>query len=207
MGLFSKKQEWRSVVEYYKIEDKLYKFHRGKYIGKGDNELTPTEFFNAYGLDVCEFDIAEGDFARWDATYHFSLNDDDFPYDMSKAELVDKDDLEDAISQLESDFQKKFNDFELNDTLYTYNKDHYGTFPPVAKVIKKLVNKQEENIANKFILELEILNGQEGAVKRVFVKFVDFLNDYDAGCPIEVIDSIDMYETTFEDYFSNLGIL
>ena len=200
MGLFTKKQEWRSVVEYYKIEDKLYKFHRGKYIGTGDKELSPTEFFNAYGLDVCEFDIAEGDFACWDATYHYSLND-DFPYDMSKAELVDKDDLEDAIRDLESDFQKKFNDFELNDTLYTYNKYSDSTFPPVVKARKKLINKQAGSIAHQLLLEIEVLDGQEGHTKREFITFYDFLNDYGEGCPIKVIDSNGDYENSIDDFF------
>ena len=201
MGLFSKKQEWHSVVEYYKIDDKLYRFHRGKYIGKGDNELTPTEFFNAYGLDVCEFDIAEGDFARWDATYHYSLNDDDFPYDMSKAELVDKDDLEDAISQLESDFQKKFNDFELNETLYTYNKYFDSTFPPVVKVRKKLINNKGEHITRQLLLEVEILDGKNGLTKREFITFYDFLNDYSEGCPVKVLDSNGEYEDSIDDFF------
>ena len=201
MGLFTKKQEWRSVVEYYKIDDKLYRFHRGKYIGKGDNELTPTEFFNAYGLDVCEFDIAEGDFARWDATYHYSLNDDDFPYDMSKAVEVRKEDVEDAISQLESDFQKKFNDFELNETLYTYNKYSDSTFPPVVKVRKKLINNKGEDITRQLLLEIEVLDGQEGHTKREFITFYDFLNDYDEGCPIKVIDSNGDYENSIDDFF------
>ena len=201
MGLFTKKQEWRSVVEYYKIDDKLYRFHRGKYIGKGDNELTPTEFFNAYGLDVCEFDIAEGDFARWDATYHYSLNDDDFPYDMSKAVEVRKEDVEDAISQLESDFQKKFNDFELNETLYTYNKYSDSTFPPVVKVRKKLINNKGEDITRQLLLEIEVLDGQEGHTKREFSTFYDFLNDYDEGCPIKVIDSNGDYENSIDDFF------
>ena len=201
MGLFTKKQEWRSVVEYYKIDDKLYRFHRGKYIGKGDNELTPTEFFNAYGLDVCEFDIKDGEFANWNGTYYFSLNDDDFPYDMSKAELVDKDDLEDAISQLESDFQKKFNDFELNNTLYTYNKYYDNVFPPIVKVRKKLINNKGEDITRQLLLEIEILDGREGVTKREFITFYDFLNDYGEGCQIKVIDSNGEYEDSIDDFF------
>lgn len=201
MGLFTKKQEWRSVVEYYKIDDKLYRFHRGKYIGKGDNELTPTEFFNAYGLDVCEFDIKDGEFANWNGTYYFSLNDDDFPYDMSKVELVDKDDLEDAIRQLESDFQKKFNDFELNDTLYTYHKYYDNAFPPVVKVRKKLINYKGEDITRQMLLEIEVLDGREGVTKREFITFHDFLNDYSEGCPVKVIDSNGEYENSIDDFF------
>ena len=135
----------------------------------------------------------------WYEKHCYSLSEN--PYDMTKAVEVKEEHLDTVIEIIDKAFEKKFNDFELNETLYTYNKDNFNTFPPVAKVIKKLVNKQEENIANQFILELEILNGQEGATKRVFVKFLDFLNDYDEGCPIKVIDSIDMYEKTFEDYF------
>ena len=200
MGFFSTKQEYRCVEVFYKIDDKLYRFHRGKYIGKGDKELSPTEFFNAYGLDVCEFDIAEGDFAYWDATYHYSLND-DFHYDMSKAVEIRKEDLEDAISQLESDFQKKFNDFELNETLYTYNKYSDNVFPPVVKVRKKLINNKGEDITRQILLEIEVLDGREGVTKREFITFYDFLNDYSEGCPVKVLDSNGEYENSIDDYF------
>ena len=200
MGIFSTKQEYRCVEVFYKIDDKLYRFRRGKYIGKGDKELSPTEFFNAYGLDVCEFDIAEGDFACWDATYHYSLND-DFHYDMSKAVEIRKEDLEDAISQLESDFQKKFNDFELNNTLYTYNKYYDYAFPPVVKVRKKLINYKGEDITRQFLLEIEVLDGREGVTKREFITFYDFLNDYSEGCPVKVLDSNGEYENSIDDYF------
>ena len=205
MGLFTRKKNIVEMKAYYIIGDNLYMFRKVEFLTENESNITRDEFFDLYGFHIRKYDIEYNEFAMWTDAYCYSQAD--IPYDMTNAVEVNEEDLDDAIETIKKAFEKKFNDFELNDTLYTYNKDIYGTFPPVAKVIKKLVNKQEENIANKFILELEILNGQEGAVKRVFVKFVDFLNDYDAGCPIEVIDSIDMYETTFEDYFSNLGIL
>ena len=207
MGLFTKKQAWRSVVEYYKIEDKLYKFHRGKYIGKGDKELTPTEFFNAYGLDVCEFDIAEGDFARWDATYYFSLNDDDFPYDMSKAELVDKDDLEDAISQLESDFQKKFDEFPLDGTLYSHIgvPDYNECFNPVVKVKKKIIDSTTNDVSRSLILEVEELDGLSATTKYKFIPFNRFIKEYKPGHNMKVVASVETPQGfdpgVFESYF------
>lgn len=195
------------MCAYYIIDDNLYMFRKVVYLTEKESNITRDEFFDLYGFRIRKYNIEYGDFNMWYEKNCYSLSEN--PYDMTNAVEVREEDLDDAIETIKKAFEKKFNDFKLNDTLYTYNKNHYdcNIFPPVAKVIKKLINKQEENIANQFILELEVLNGQEGAVKRMFVKFFDFLNDYDAGCPIKVIDSIDMYETTFEDYFSKLGIL
>ena len=204
MGLFTKKKKVE-MKAYYIIGDNLYQFRKVVYLTEKESNITRDEFFDLYGFRIRKYNIECGDFDMWYEKNCFSLSEN--PYDMSKAVEVREEELDTVIEIMKKAFEKKFNDFELNETLYTYNKDHYDTFPPVAKVIKKLVNKQEENIANKFILELEVLDGQEGAVKRVFTKFFDFINDYDAVCPIEVIDSIDMCETTFEDYFSKLGIL
>lgn len=199
MGLFTRKKNRVEMKAYYVIDDNLYMFRKVEYLTEKESNITRDEFFNLYGFKIRKYNIEYGDFDMWYEKHCYSLSEN--PYDMTKAVEVKEEHLDTVIEIIEKAFEKKFNDFELNETLYTYNKDNFDTFPPVAKVIKKLVNKQEENIANQFILELEILNGQEGATKRVFVKFSDFLNNYDEGCPIKVIDSIDMYEKTFEDYF------
>ena len=204
MGLFKRKKKQVEMKAYYIIGDNLYMFRKVEFLTEKESNLTRDEFFNKYGFYIRKYDIEYDEFAVWYVAFCDSPTD--IPYDMTKAVEVREEDLDDAIETIKKAFEKKFNDFKLNDTLYTYNKEYFGTFPPVVKVIKKLINNEGGHITHQLLLELEILNGQEGAVKRVFVKFLDFINDYDAGYSIKVIDSIDMYETTFEDYFLNLGV-
>ena len=199
MGLFKRKKNRVEMKAYYIIDSNLYMFRKVVYLTEKESNISRDEFFDLYGFRIRKSNIDYGDFDMWYEKNCHSLSDN--PYDMTKAVEVNEEDLEDAIETIKKAFEKKFYDFELNETLYTYNNHSDSTFPPVVKVRKKLINNQAENIAQQLLLEIEVLDGQEGHTKRVFITFYDFLNDYDEGCPIKVIDSNGDYENSIDDFF------
>lgn len=201
MGLFTRKKNRVEVEAYYIIDGDLYMFRKVEFLTEKESKsnLTRDEFFNKYGFYIRKYDLECDSFDVWYITRCDSMKEN--PFDMTKAVEVNEEDLDDAIERTKKAFEKKFNDFELNETLYTYNKYSDSTFPPVAKVRKKLINKQAENIVQQLLLEIEVLNGQEGHTKREFITFYDFLNYYDEGCPIKVIDSNGDYENSIDDFF------
>ena len=199
MGLFTRKKNRVEMKAYYIIGDNLYMFRKVEFLTEKESNITRDEFFNKYGFYIRKYDIEYGDFYMWYENHCYSLSEN--PYDMTKAVEVNEEDLDDAIETIKKAFEKKFNDFELNETLYTYNNHSDSTFPPVAKARKKLINKQAGSIVQQLLLEIEVLDGQEGHTKRVFITFYDFLNYYDEGCPIKVIDSNGDYENSIDDFF------
>lgn len=201
MGLFTRKKNRVEMEAYYIIDDNLYMFRKVEFLTEKESNLTRDEFFNKYGFYIRKYDLEYDSFDVWYITHCHSMEEN--PFDMTNAVEVNEEDLEDAIETIKKACEKKFNDFELNETLYTYNKypDIDSTFPPVAKVRKKLINKQAENIVQQLLLEIEVLDGQEGHTKREFITFYDFINDYDEGCPIKVIDSNGDYENSIDDFF------
>lgn len=199
MGLFKRKKNQVEMKAYYIIDSNLYMFRKVVYLTDKESNITRDEFFDLYGFRIRKYNIDYGDFDMWYEKNCYSLSDN--PYDMTKAVEVKEEDLDVVIETIKKVFEKKFNVFELNETLYTYNKYYESTFPPVVKVRKKLINKQAENITQQLLLEIEVLDGQEGHTKRKFITFYDFLNDYDESCPIEVIDSNGDYENSIDDFF------
>lgn len=199
MGLFTRKRNRVEMKAYYIIDSNLYMFRKVEYLTEKESDLTRDEFFNKYGFYVRKYDLEYNEFAMWTDAYCDSQAD--IPYDMTNAVEVNEEDLDDAIETIKKAFQKKFNDFELNDTLHTYNKYSDNLFPPVVKARKKLINYKGEHITRQLLLEIEVLNGQEGYTKREFITFYDFLNDYSEGCPVKVLDSNGDYENSIDDFF------
>lgn len=193
MGLFTKKKVWHKVVAYYNIDGVVYQFSKGERVSKEETKYTRNLFFNKYGVKVSAFDLEYNEFAEWDSKYYDSLDE----VDMTNAHEIRERDLEDAINNMRSDFKKKFNDFKVDDTLYTNKYTGLGCFPSVAKVRQKLVNTKCESLVNSMLLEIEILDGSSAETKYEFITFYHFMNDYKPGCSIEVVDddefNVNMY--------------
>lgn len=198
MGLFTKKKVMHEAVAYYSINGVIYQFAMRKLVSRDEAKYTRNLFFNKYGVCVRKYDIEYNEFAEWDSIYYKTLDE----IDMTNAHEVRERDLDKAIEDMKAEFKKKFDDFDLNETLYTYNEKYYdNAFPTVVKVRKKLINNRADNITRQLLLEVEMLDGKMGSTKREFITFHDFLTDYDEGCPVKVLDSNGDYENSIDDYF------
>ena len=187
---------------YYYKDGVLYKAEMQENVDSNDLNLTRYEFFKKYGVGVCKYSLEFDDFTDWQITYYETI--DEFLVDGMK-EVISEDYLNDIIKSLKVAFKKKFEDFPLDDTLYTKKYlDMYDTdgacFEPIAAVVKKLINKKAENITDAYILEILVIDGLNAEAKRMFITFSDFLQEYENECNVAVLESND-YENSIEDYF------
>lgn len=211
--LTKNKKIYCDVLAYYIIDSELYQLSMRNYFTEADSKLPATEIFNKYGCHLSKYNFIYDEFAEWSSTYYESFND--LPYDMTKAGEVNEKDLVKAIKKVKSAFEKKFNDFRLDGTLYTSTLE-YGTdyddgvcFQTIVKPLRKLVNEREDNIARRLILEVEMLDGKSSETKCEFIPFCRFIDHYVPGCDIKVIESIhpndsycDYCDIEIEDYFN-----
>lgn len=194
MNIFGKKseKEWIDLKAYYKINEEIYRTRLEGNADVNDLNLSRDELFNKYGVWVCKFSIEYREFAEWNEIYYESL-DEFFKYICEKDPVeINEDELEEYCNNADEEFKMKFNDFKLDDTLYTCNFFVDGCYlKEIVKVRKKLINESVSNIRNALILEVEILDGKSADTKREFMKFYDFIRDFKIGCNVKVIDSID----------------
>ena len=212
MSFLSKnKKIYRDVSAYYIIDGELYQLSTRKYLTEADSKLSATEIFNKYGCNLSKYNILYDEFAEWASTYYESF--DDLPYDMSKAGEVNEKDLVKAVKKVKSAFEKKFYDFHLDGTLYSSILEPYYDdgvcFQPIVKLLRKLVNESEDNIARRLFLEVEMLDGRSSETKCEFIPFCRFVDMYEPGCAIKVIESnhpndsyCDYRDVEIEDYFN-----
>ena len=207
MAFLSKnKKIYRDVVAYYIIDGDLYQLSMRNYFTEADSKLPATEIFNKYGCHLSKYNLLFDEFAEWSSTYYESFND--LPYDISKAGEVNEKDLVKAVKKVKSAFEKKFNDFPLDGTLYTSTlelgadyDDGDRCFQTIVKPLRKLVNEREDDISRRLILEVEMLDGKSSETKREFMPFCRFIEYYKPGCAIKVIECDDYMEKRIEDYF------
>jgi hypothetical protein len=201
MSIFSKTTNVYGET-YYIIDGKIYKFTCE--FPESDGALPVVELLNKYGFCVSKYDMECNVFADWASAYYRNL--DEVPYDMTKAKEFTKMTLDDAISTVEKEFEKKFKDFPLDGTLYTSKSYDNGCFRAIAKPVRKLLNTYPNNAINSMILEVEILDGLSAETRREFMSFYNFIGEYTPGCTVEVIESIhpdDSYSNIeIEDYFN-----
>ena len=198
------------VLAYYIIDGDLYQLSTRHYLPEVDSKLPATEIFNKYGCNLSKYNILYDEFAEWASTYYKSF--DDLPYDMSKADEINVEDLAKAVKKVRSAFEKKFNDFRLDGTLYTstyYEDAEDQCFQTIVKPLRKLVNESEDNIARRLFLEVEMLDGKSSETKCEFIPFCRLVDMYAPGCAIKVIESIhpndsycDYRDVEIEDYFN-----
>ena len=167
MSFLSKnKKIYKDVVAYYIIDGDLYQLSMRNYFTEADSKLPATEIFNKYGCHLSKYNFMYDEFAEWASTYYESFND--LPYDMSKAGEVNEKDLMKAVKKVKTAFEKKFNDFPLDGTLYTstyYEDAEDQCFQTIVKPLRKLVNESEDNIARRLFMEVEMLDGRSSETK------------------------------------------
>lgn len=200
MALFSKKSKevYVRAKSYYKCDGELYLFELNEYIDKNDSNLSNAELFNKYGVAVSRYSLIHSCFADWAADYYSSF--DEAIAGNAIYELVKPDDLEVAIQNIENDFKKKFEDFELDGTVYTRKLLLDRCFCPIVKPKAKLVDTKGYNSTLSLILEVEVLDGKDAQVKYEFMPFYEFVNNYTAGSNIKILESLDNINIV-EDYF------
>lgn len=206
--LTKNKKIYCNVLAYYIIDGDLYQLSMRNYLPEADSKLPVTEIFNKYGCHLSKYNFVYDEFAEWASTYYDSFND--LPYDMTKAGEVNEQDLAKAVKKVKSAFEKKFDDFRLDGTLYSSILEPYyddgDCFQTIVKPFRKLVNESEDNIARRLILEVEMLDGKSSETKREFIPFYRFVDQYAPGCAIRVVESIsqsDCYcDIEIEDYFN-----
>lgn len=211
MSFLSKNNKiYCDVLAYYIIDGDLYQLSMRRTLPEADSKLPATEVFNKYGCHLSKYNFLYDEFAEWASTYYESFND--LPYDMTKAGEVDKKDLAKAVKKVRSAFEKKFNDFPLDGTLYTstyYEDAEDQCFQTIVKPLRKLVNEREDNIARRLFLEVEMLDGKSSETKCEFIPFCRFVDMYEPGCAVKVIESnhpndsyCDYSYVDIEDYFN-----
>ncbi len=212
MSFLSKNNKiYCDVLAYYIIDGDIYQLSMRRTLPEADSKLPATEIFNKYGCHLSKYNLEYDEFAEWASQYYESF--DELPYDMSKAGEVNVKDLAKAVKKVRSAFEKKFNDFPLDGTLYTSTLDPYYDdgvcFQPIVKPLRKLVNESEDNIARRLILEVEMLDGKSSETKCEFIPFCRFVDYYAPGCAVRVIESnhpndsyCDYRDVDIEDYFN-----
>lgn len=194
------KYEYVEKFAYFTNGEKIYRVSLEEFIDKKDLQLSRDELFNKYGFYVSEYSLDSGIFEDWNAIgSHDNLSD----YIGGDMKEINSTELQFAIKSIKNNFQKKFDELQLDGSLYTYNVyTLYETscFQKIAKVKRKLVNK-ERNDDYRLFLEIEILDGKSAETKREFIPFVEFISEYRTGCDLEVVDSGDKWITKVEEYF------
>lgn len=203
----SKKETWVRALAYYIIDGELYKFSKGILLIGDNMNLTDTEIFNKYGVQVNKYRLDYEDFEDWNCKEYDSLED--VPFDMSKAqEVTDK--LAWAIEYIENAFKKKFNDFCLDNTLYSsVDEDMYEEqcFPVILKPKAKLIYNSAKKVSESLILEVEVLDGNNANTRHGFIHFYKFITSYKPGCSVEVAESSCPYPFKVENYFECVDFL
>jgi hypothetical protein len=203
----SKKEKWVRALEYYIIDGELYKFSKGIIIQEKDEKLSNKEVFNKYGVQVNKFRLDYEDFEDWNCNEYDSLED--VPFDMSKAQEV-TDNLAWAIEYIKNAFKKKFNDFSLDNTLYSSVEevlDEEQCFPVILKPKAKLINNSAKKVTESLFLEVEVLDGCNANTRHEFIHFYKFITSYKPGCSVEVAESSCPYPFKVENYFECVDFL
>ncbi len=204
----SKKEKWVRALAYYIIDGELYKFSKGIIIQEKDEKLSDKELFNKYGVQVNKFRLDYEDFEDWNSIEYDSLED--VPFDMSKAQDVTTYGLEWAIEYIKNAFKKKFNDFCLDNTLYSSVEevmDEDQCFPVILKPKAKLINNSAKKVTESLILEVEVLDGRNANTRHEFIHFYNFITSYSTGCSVEVAESSCPYPFKVENYFECVEFL
>lgn len=204
----SKKETWVRALAYYIIDGELYKFSKGILLIGDNMNLTDTEIFNKYGVIVSKYRLDYEDFEDWNSKEYNSLED--VPFDLSKAQDVTSYGLEWGIEYIENAFKKKFNDFCLDNTLYSsLDEDMYEEqcFPVILKPKAKLIYDSAKKVSESLILEVEVLDGNNANTRHGFIHFYKFITSYKPGCPIEVAESSCPYPFKVENYFECVDFL
>ena len=215
MGLFSKNKtkeiEYTYFKAYYIIDGNLYRFYLGAHIQEEDlnGSLSSIELFQKYGNDgfvVNKYDISNIGNINSDDLYigeceHYDSYD-ELPFDMSNAREIYTKDLYNAINEIKMNFEKQFKEFPLDGTLYRANYKHCNSaFKAIVKPKRKLVDENETKLSSSLILEIEVLDGIVAETRREFITFKKFIENHVPECNIKVVDSNDIQNFQFENYF------
>ena len=195
-----KEWEWLEVTMYFFHNDKIYQAKMEELVNMEDFNLSPKDLLNTYGFDVCLYDMEYSDFIAYNTIPYNSLDEFFKKSGVNEKHVIREEDLHLAIDKIKKNFKMKFDEFKVDDTLYTINFDSNisgrRSFKTIAKVKNKLIDENTSDILRSKILEIEILDGISTTTKRKFITFYDFLNEFTPGCNIKVL------EGNIEDYFS-----
>lgn len=198
----SKKNVWCEIKKYYACNGELYQVTVDS--NKDDNNLSLMELFDKYdNIVVCAYDIETDSFEEWNSIYCKTI--DELPFAINNAREVSKENLDRTIEFVKIVFRNKFEDFQLDGTLYSQG---YCTceqcFPPIVKPIRKLVSRHHTGNDNlSLILEIEILDGQSATTRREFIPFIRFIKVYAPGHSLKVIESKNTYIQNVDGYFDD----
>lgn len=186
-------REWIELKAYYKIDGGIYQARLQEEVDVDDLNLSRDELFNKYGVWVCPYSIEHENMDELNEIDYESLDDFFKCIEAKDVVEINEDELKEYCNNVKEEFKMKFNDFKLDDTLYTSKFSTTGCYlkKEIVKVKKKLINESVYNVIDALILEVEILGGKSAVTKREFMKFYDFINDFEIGCNVKVIDSID----------------
>lgn len=204
----SKKEKWVRALAYYIIDGELYMFSKGITIQEKDEKLSDKELFNKYGVQVSKYRLDYEDFEYWNTNEYNSLED--VPFDMSKAQEVTEWGLGWAIDYVKNAFKKKFNDFCLDNTLYSAVEEEMyedQCFPVILKPKAKLINNSAKKVSESLILEVEVLDGHSANTRHEFIHFYKFITSYKPGCSVEIAESGYPYPFKVDNYFECFDLL
>jgi hypothetical protein len=207
-GLSKKKSKENLLVRrHFLHENSLYRVEFIGEITEGDLLLPIDELVDKFGGTVSEYDGWRNCFVYLDDCTVSDLQV--FFDDESKVDVAD---LDEAIKKINDDCKKKFDDFKLAGSLYSevYGEIDWNNqcFYKIAKPKKKLIDEKCESYYARFILEIEVLDGKSATTRREFIYFCDFIERYELGHSIKVVDSDIPYpgcEFKTEDYFEFYG--
>ena len=198
----SRKNVWCEIKKYYICNGEIYQVTVE--CNEDDNNLSLMELFNKYeNIGVCTYGIETDSFEEWNSIYCDTI--DELPFAINNAREVSKENLDRTIELFKIAFKNKFEDFQLDGTLYSQT---YCTceqcFPPIVKPIRKLVSGHHTGNANlSLILEVEILDGQSATTRREFIPFIRFIKVYAPGHSLKVIESKNTYIQNVDGYFDD----
>lgn len=196
----SRKKVWCEIKKYYICNGELYQVTVE--CNKDDDNLSLMELFNKYdNIGVCAYDIETDAFEEWASIYCDTI--DELPFAINNAREVSEENLDRTIELVKIAFRNKFEDFQLDGTLYSQT---YCTcdqcFPPIVKPIRKLVSGHYTGNDNlSLILEVEILDGQSATTRHEFIHFIRFIKVYAPGHTLKVIESKNTYIQDIDEYF------
>jgi hypothetical protein len=196
----SRKNVWCEIKKYYICNGELYQITVE--CNKDDDNLSLMELFNKYdNIGVCAYSIETDTFEEWASIYCDTI--DELPFGINNAREVSEENLDRTIELVKIAFRNKFEDFQLDGTLYSQT---YCTceqcFPPIVKPIRKLVSGHHTGNDNlSLILEVEILDGQSATTRHEFIHFIRFVKAYAPGHTLKVIESKNTYIQDIDEYF------
>lgn len=198
----TRKKVWCEIKKYYICNGELYQVTVET--NEDDNNLSLMELFNKYdNIGVCAYDIETDAFEEWGSIYCDTI--DELPFAINNAKEVSEENLDRTIEIVKMAFRNKFEDFQLDGTLYSQT---YCTceqcFPPIVKPIRKLVSGHHtDNVNLSLILEVEILDGQSATTRHEFIHFIRFIKTYAPGHSLKVIESKNTYIQNVDGYFED----